>query len=516
MAIEKDEVLKANQGAPAADIPDLKKKDKERKKAGATWSGAQGGAGSFSGATGGTVARAAASAAGAAGEAAAVGAAEAASGGFGAMIARVLAGLTSTLLGKMAVAAAAFLMMGAAGLLGYGLLKGGGGAGTGSLNLGGITDSLKVRAGGNDRLSIAGGGEIRFDPLSRNAPPKPAPKADEAKPEDKTAEAAAPDKVDAAKGAPQDQLAHNLSGAKLSTSLGGNFGNKNIFAGSNGMAPKFDISKAGMPKMAAAKGQMGAMKPGAARSAASARSVGRGKTGRAIGQLKLAKGMSMLGAGANTAEQAASSALGAFDQQQTVGGELAAHAPSDMVTSPSSPNTPNTSMPNAPVTPTSTSTNPNLQNAMDQIGKMADAARQMKKTGEMLMAIGAVLMLIGGYLIKLAVATSPWGAGLMIAGIALLLLGGGLIYMGMEMMSMASKMAEMAKTMGSTLAAQIGNNQQAAVINTCTDQALNGTPTSQCNNSSVTNTSSYNSENTTGVDRVRHLGDDKPVLGSGQ
>ncbi|NNN07472.1 MAG: hypothetical protein HKL90_16405, partial [Elusimicrobia bacterium] len=50
MSDEKDDVLKANQGAPAADIPDLKKKEKERKKGGAYWSGAGNGAGAFSGA----------------------------------------------------------------------------------------------------------------------------------------------------------------------------------------------------------------------------------------------------------------------------------------------------------------------------------------------------------------------------------------------------------------------------------------------------------------------------------
>jgi hypothetical protein len=511
MANEKDDVLKANAGAPAADIPDLKKKEKERKKAGAAWSGARGAAGEFSGASGGNVARAAASAASAAGEAAvgAAGAAEAlGGGGLWATIARVFAGLTSTLLGKLAVAAAAFLMMAAAGMIGYGILKGSGGDGSvGGLNLGGITDSMKVRAGGSDRIGISGGGDLRFDPLTKTAAKAPE-KKEEAKPEEKPAEAA-PEKLDAANGsgAMQDKLAHNLSGAKLSTSLGGDFGNKNIFAGNNANAPKFDISKAGMPKLSGTKGKMGAMKAGGRRASASSRSMNRGKTGRAIGQLKLAKGMSMLGAGASSAEGAAAAANGAFDQQQPVGGDLNSNMPGDTVAPPSDGGAPDTSMPDSPATPTYGGTDPGLKNALDQIGKMADAARQMKQTGMMLIAIGVVIMAIGYKVLGMV----PYGT---IIGAILIAIGLGLVVMGKMMMDMADKMAAMAKQMGSALSAQIGDPHQGAVINSCTDQALAGTQTSQCNTSNL-ESSQYDQENTQGVNTVQHMNDDKPVLVQG-
>ena len=116
-----EDVNQANQGAPAVDIPDLKKKEKERKKAGAGWGGAKPGGSSFSGATGGAGARAAASAAssaggaaGAAGAVGAVGAAGAAgvarTAGAG-WLSSLIARLTATAFGKaMAAGMAIFLM----------------------------------------------------------------------------------------------------------------------------------------------------------------------------------------------------------------------------------------------------------------------------------------------------------------------------------------------------------------------------------------------------------------------
>ncbi len=179
MAKEED-IIQANAGSPAANIPDLKKKEKERKKAGAAWRGTPGAAGDFSGAVGGS------GAAGAAASAAASAAAEGAGllgaeagGGFFAGIMRFLAGLAGTLLGKLAMAAAAFLMMAAAGLLGYEMMKGkGGDASVGTPNLGGIADSLHVHEGGDDRTGVDSKGDIRFDPLTAAKPAATAPPTD--------------------------------------------------------------------------------------------------------------------------------------------------------------------------------------------------------------------------------------------------------------------------------------------------------------------------------------------------
>ena len=222
-----EDVNQSNDGAPAADIPDLKKKEKERKKAGAGWGGVKPGGGSFSGATGGTVARAAASAASSAGGAAAIGAAEAAGAGW---LSSMIATLTATVLGKALLAAgvAAFLM--GAGLFGYAMLKGGAGgaAGAGGVgDLGAISSSMKVRGDGADRTGfIASNGEIMFDPLKKAAEAKKA-EAEKA-PEDKTAGEAVPPADKSGDGALAEKggwnrpgLEHNMSGSKLSSGLGG-------------------------------------------------------------------------------------------------------------------------------------------------------------------------------------------------------------------------------------------------------------------------------------------------------
>ncbi|MFI5346933.1 MAG: hypothetical protein ACHQ51_11220 [Elusimicrobiota bacterium] len=545
MANENDDVLKANEGGPAADIPNLKKKkEKERKKGGAAWSGGQG-AGEFTGAAGGNGARAAASAASAAGgamgegagmlgaeaaaEAAAAAAAEGGGGLFGGLFSGVgrflasiaeslgmgevwaaasefLASLTSTVLGKMIVAAAALMMMAVVGLLGYALMKGGGDAAMGMPDLGGITDSMKIHGSDGDRLGVASNGELNFGSNNANVPAKTEAKAEDAKADDK--KAADGDKGDGTNGGagsgagfnPQNQLAHNLSGAKLSSSLGGDFGNKNIFAGGN--TPKFDISKTGMPKLpAVAKGNLGGAMKGGTRSSAAPRSIGRAKTNRAIGQLRMAKGMSMVGAdaaNAGNAENAAAAANGAFDQQKVGNGTLNTNTPS--VTPPGGsgggPN-PNTNTPggtndnlNFNTNTDNTNTNPGcqagtdptcttdnaLKNATDQIEKMAAAARQMQQTGMMLLAIGIVILGIG---IKLCCNPLTAAFGAVLVGIGAMLMG-----MGYMMIQTSKQMAQMAKAMGDALSASLGNTPAlASSVKDCTDQTMaSGTKFADCNN----------------------------------
>ncbi|MDE2141770.1 MAG: hypothetical protein KGJ84_05095 [Elusimicrobia bacterium] len=553
MANENDDVLKANQGAHEADIPNLKKKEKkEKKKAGAAWSGGQG-AGEFAGATGGNGARAAASAASAAGgamgegagmlgaEAAAQAAAEAAAaegGGIFAGISRFLAGiaeslgmgevwaaasefmatLTSTVLGKVIVAAAAMLMAAVVGLIGYALLKGGADGSMAMPDLGGITDNMKIRGSGADRLGVASNGELNFGSGKTNAPAKTEAKAaDESKADDKKAPADKGDGSGDAAGAgmpPADRLAHNLSGAKLSSSLGGDFGNKNIFAGGN--TPKFDLSKTGMPHLPAiSKGKLGQKLASGRRASATARTVGRAKSSRAIGQLKMAKGMSMIGAdaaNAGNAENAAEAANGAFDQQQSGNGTL--NTNTGVVTPPDSHtgggSGGNTNLGGGPGTNDNLNLNsnfdpgpapgsiqdPNIKNATDQISQMAAAARQMQQMGMMLLALGAVIIGIG---IKICSMPFP-GAG--IIGAAIIAAGVGIMGVGYMMMQMSQQMAAMAKAMGSALAASMGGDNPAlkTAVNSCTDQALaNGTTFDQCTPSNdSTAKSHYDNMNTVG------------------
>lgn len=473
MATEKDDVLKANQGAPAADIPDLKKKEKERKKGGAAWSGANGGAGSFAGATGGTVARAAASAA--------IGAAEAGeTGGLLATISEFLTGLTATLAGKLAVGAAAFLMMMGAGALAYSLLHGGANAGAGGMgrpDLGGIASSLHVRSGDGDMMGVNGKGELAFG--ASKAPAAPTDATAGAKADDKAAPKAddksAPNPADAQPYVRQDVLAHNLSGSKLSSSLGGDFGGKNIFAGGNsGYAPKFNAGLSqlsGMGGKPGVKGNLGSMAVKSTRSSIAGMQMQRARSNQAIGQLKMARGMSTVGASAPTAEGAAAAANGAFDQQNPTGGDLNTIGGAGLGSGPTNgassgsgaPDT--TSMPNAPGTPPGAITDPGLQNNMNQIQSMAQQAGQLQKEGMMMIVAGVALIAVG-----IALMNTLWGAAL---GAALIGIGGMLVGMGFMMEQMASMMAQMANQLGSLVASQVGP-YQGQIVQQCTAQSLQG------------------------------------------
>ena len=452
MAKDNDEILKANLGAPTADIPNLKKKEEERKKAGAAWSGAR-------------------AAAGAAAQPAA-----SAGGGLWATISSSLAGLTSTLAGQAAVAAAALLMAGGVGLVGYGLLKGGGAAGgAASVNLGAIKDTLKVREGGADRTQVASRGEMSFAAPGANAK-KTAPEAAEksaaanaaADAAGAAAEQAAPE---ADKSAP-DKLGHNLGGTKLSGSLGGNF-QKNIFGGSGSGAPKFNNGLSNLGSMGN-KGKLSAKMAGGVHSSAGARSVSRSSSKRGFGQLKMANRMSAQGATGATGESAAAAAAGAFEQQDVAGTLTAAGAMADKLPSitppPYSGDAPSSSIP--------TGTDPTVQNMMNQIGDdLAQASKDLKK-GQMEVAIGLVLLAISAVLFRSASLTGyPWGAVILAAAIVVLASATTLLTLGAQLETKSHKEAADAGNLSNDLAAMTKDAEQAAAVKECTKQAQADPPT---------------------------------------
>lgn len=266
---------------PDVAIPDLKKKEKERKKAGAAYGAGEGAGGSFNGATGGSgagasAARAAAAAArgaGAAGVGAEAGAAAGASwggfGSFGAWLANVFGGeatflgrliaqIMSSMIGQVVVAAVAAMMIGGAAIAAaaaLGFIGGGNRGASMAANLGAIASNIRVhRDGGSTGLEYAArssGGQLKFDTGVKK--PADAPKTDT---KDQQAGDQAnggtptPDSLERTGmlggGAGRDRLDHNLSGAKLSTSLGsGGFGGKDIFAGNGPKIGNMDRGKLG-------------------------------------------------------------------------------------------------------------------------------------------------------------------------------------------------------------------------------------------------------------------------------
>jgi uncharacterized membrane protein YuzA (DUF378 family) len=473
-----EDVNQANQGAPAADIPDLKKKEKERKKAGAGWGGAKPGGGSFSGATGGAGARAAASAAsslgGAAGAAGAAGVAEAAGASW---LSSMIASLTATVLGKAILAAGVAAFLVGAGLFGYAMLNGGGAGGAGGMggDLGALSSSMKIRGDGGDRTGyVASNGEIMFDPLKAAEAKKAAA---EKAPEDKGAGDAVPpgqtaDAAGKGSGFNRPGLDHNMSGTKLSSSLGGGFGGKNIFSGSNA-APKFNENMAKTNIKGGDKGRLSA-----ARKTTTGRTVAGGKAkgmkaNKAFGQLKVAKGMSTQGASIGGAEGARTAATSAFDGQtggsgNVVGGPTGGAGTSPVAT-PSGPGgAPDMTAPNVE-TPTGAFADPNTAAMLGAIAAMAKKAGEMKKQAEKLMMMGIALIILGAIL---------WGPiGAIVAAIGAMLVG-----MSIMMSSMADMMKGMADSMSEGLAARTTDTKQNEINKYCIQKAYSeGSDPKNCN-----------------------------------
>lgn len=467
MANNEKDIEQANAVAPAADIPDLKKKEKERKKAGAAWGSAKPGGSTFGGATGGAGA-AARSAASAAASAAAGVEAGAAGGGLFGGLSGWLSTMLATTMGKALFALGAFIMVAGGALVAAALLRGGTG-GAIVPELGALASNMKIDGAGGDRTAISGKGDIRFDPL---APKAAEPKKEEA-PKDETAgkpaeEVPAPPVPDAS-GAVKDKLAHNLSGAKLSSNLGGSFGSKDIFGGAGSPnAPKLsNIGKANLSIPKANNGKLAAMKGNSRKASGSKLNSNRARTQRAFGQLRVAKGMSVAGAGASSADAASRAAGDAFDQRSSNGGELSSpgigNGPAD---SPSTPGgAPDMTMPPTPPDVQGVRGDPRMDQAFKGIENMAQQAAKMKQMGTMMIAIGIIIAALGYLLIDIV-----WTAAI---GAALVVLGLGLAAMGAMMINQANQMAAMAKQMGSTLAQSYGTGTyQEEQVNACTDEVL--------------------------------------------
>ncbi|HBL17447.1 MAG: hypothetical protein A2X36_08045 [Elusimicrobia bacterium GWA2_69_24] len=328
-----------NGGNPGFDhiaIPDLKKKQKEKKGTGAAVTANAPAAGNpvgaaLQGASSGGLQ------AGAAGIGASAGAAGvSASGG--------LAGFAALLGSKIGIAAIALALAGA-GFVGYTALKMGQSQGQkpGSPQLGGLSSDIKIAkrdAEGSrslDMMAKTSKGEIDWDSV-----PGAGAKKDAAKKSDEAAEVDAAAKA-ADEGAPapeafpekQDRarLTGELSGSKLSSSLGGStFGGHDIFGkGGTGFKPTglANMSKSGGNLASAAnkggklgtpRGQLGKMK-GSRGLMARNINTRNAQSGNALGQAKFADGMSKAGAAASSETDQRNMSADAFDGQSTTGGE---------------------------------------------------------------------------------------------------------------------------------------------------------------------------------------------------
>ncbi len=453
-----------NAAKPAPDIPVLREKKKEKKGAGVPWY-AGSGAGGPGGMVGGGIARVSGGMSG--------------SWGFlgSQKIAMTMANFfgRSTMLGgmfagKMGGALVLGGMFGWGGLLALAGMKAGGlglqpvSAGSGQLALSGagrsgiVIDAPKDRS--LDYLSHANNGEIIWDKENPMAPKDAVNEGEEevASPEEAVAEETPafemPDvsglvgKGDGkeAKGKLADGFTKGLSSSMSGFSGGGNRMKSNNFNLKKkiGVTPKFSqkgkMSKFKKRKMNPARGSMSKLK---------------GKSDRAMGQLKLARRMSTTATGA--ADQAAKGySSDAFEQGQTIGGELSGIEGDGIVVPPGN-GAPDGMTNGAPDVGPGTNVTP-YQGATDAAKSQTDSANSMKGTSLALIAAGTAMLL--------AAAKASFPANIILAAI-----GGALMGAGAMMAMMAGKMGDNAKKQGDYVEDKYGQEDQGATIDTCADQA---------------------------------------------
>jgi hypothetical protein len=439
--------------ADTAEIPNLKRKEKERKKAGVVWGNARPLGTPFEGALGGNVAAASAAIRGIAGAEGVSGA-----GGFGVWLAR----LGSTLAGKLILAGAATLLVGGGIYIGshfWGLASSAGETGP---ILGGLSSNMRIR-GPRDSAALkyaanAGKGQLKFEE------PGAAGQSPETQRGGEIASAGATDasglgKVEVPPGS-------GLAAAKLTSALGAEFGGKNIF--NNPTTHRFGqgFDRSGLSSLGRGA-ERGSLKGSFAKQTRSSRfqnsRIRRGSAGRAMGQLKLARGLSIAGANSGSGETPKTLASDAFDQRLTNGGSPppGPTIPENPVVPPGS-GAPDVTMPDAPIPPFRNMTP--YQRQLDTAKDLIKQAAEMKKQGMMLMIIGAVLMLAG-----LALLRNPTTA---MIGAILLGIGGMLLGMGIMLIMMAGQLANQAKQMSEQIKSQYGQIEQGQNIDACADQAL--------------------------------------------
>lgn len=417
---------------PEVDIPVLKKQEKEKKGMGAILPGGVPGGGALT---------------------AGVNAGQAT--GFMALFA-----------GKAGLAALALGVVGA-GAIGVGLMGGGSGERkSSSPQLDGLASNISVdrrNAVGSKSLSYmakAGSGQLKWD--DPNAP-KPQAGGDSKSDAPANTPVEGVDEAGAGAeggegegGAEKPRLSGGISGAKLSSSLGGSgaFGKNNIFSKGSGFNMKSVDLKAksgidgGASRLAAAsKGNLSGKLRGKNSLLASGKSTSRIKGNGALGQLKFAGTRSQAASKAGDTGAASTFAADAFDQQKTTGGSLETGAGGigDGL------GTVNPSGGTAPdVTGGETGcpegwgaaegggcTAPDITNGVDQTKYqgMLDSVLQMQKQAEMMTNLGIALIAIGVALLLIPGIGWGWGA-------ALIALGTLMLVMGMMMNKQADQMAD--------------------------------------------------------------------------
>ncbi|MBI3548449.1 MAG: hypothetical protein HY078_05285 [Elusimicrobia bacterium] len=317
-----------------------------------------------------------------------------------------------------------------------------------------------------DGLSTVNRGEISFETA---APPVTEAKADETAPPPIPSDSAP---VDGSAATTNDALIRDQFVKKMTRNTRelytGTTAGSQLAQGLRGNAPKFNQSLGTSLPSLQVPGRLTAVRTSQKR-AASLLTVKSGLANRAMGQLKLARKMSVSGSASSGAESSRTYAADAFDQSKTIGGAMAGIQGGETVVPPGDGL-------NTPPTPIAKNVTP-YQTDIDRAKADGDQAAQMQNTGTMMLIIGG-LLLAAGLAMMMNPATSMIGGIMMAAGAALLALG-------LLMMMQAKQKADDGKQAASKVAAQSGQKEQASAVSNCMDQASGGVSTQNCRPPSV-------------------------------
>ncbi|MDD5629450.1 MAG: hypothetical protein PHU21_10330, partial [Elusimicrobia bacterium] len=415
--------------------------------------------------------------------------------------------------GKLMIGVGAAALLAGLGLYAYQRLHG-----TGSERpmpvLGPISDGIRVhRTPSDERLRLAaraGHGQFQFDSPESGAVSTPAGEED-----GKAADGAAGAAGAAGGGTGKTPWGEILSGFQPKAGFGSQgfsgmtsgssgYGGQGLFSSLTGAGARGGGSGGAAPSLRnyGQKGKLsGAFAKGSTRSSNARALSTRGiRTSRAFAQLRYARGQSVLAARGGSSEQGMrATALDAFNQNQTQGGQIGAvdspvpvnppggagSGGGEYGTAPVLGDTNPTALPDQPVSPPGAvdpGQKQNYQSPMDAIKQLAAMAAKLKQISMILIALGLMLIALG-----IALMCNPYTFG---AGCAVLAAGVAVLAMGYMMLMMAKQMGAQAKAMGEQLSAAMGQQYEQENIQACVDQAVAaGTDPNACN-------SPHNNDNT--------------------
>ncbi|MFA5139724.1 MAG: hypothetical protein WC728_10870 [Elusimicrobiota bacterium] len=243
------------------------------------------------------------------------------------------------------------------------------------------------------------------------------------------------------------------------------------FGGGLGMRDALASARLGLNQQLGTRGAVKPLKRQKMRTNVRSMSTLRGRSNRAMGQLKLARNLSSKANAAYGDARSRQYGTDAFEQGRTIGGTPVGEGivVPPGVTDPEPDPNPD---PDPPTPPSPRPEPPIYQPPMDNARNSGNDAAMLKVLGMLLLAMGAIMVAIGMKLLS-----NPFTAGI---GAMLLAIGIALIAAGIACLAMSQQKANDAKGNGRTVSQQHGQDDQGQVVNECAEQAAQGISIENC------------------------------------